>query len=135
MRLSVGEINVTAICKKCKLEKDVIDFKSGKRNERYIYRNSICSKCTYSEIKNKRNLVRLAVGSRAWRLKNPLKAKAHSVVSSARKSGKLIRPKNCSECNSKGKIHGHHDDYSKPLNVVWLCDYCHKQRHKLMRMK
>jgi hypothetical protein len=35
-------------------------------------------------------------------------------------------------CGSK-KVHGHHEDYNKPLEVHWLCPKHHKARHKEMR--
>ena len=31
----------------------------------------------------------------------------------------------------KGRaLHGHHEDYSQPLEVVWLCAPCHGLRHR-----
>jgi len=48
-------------------------------------------------------------------------------VYQAVKSGKLIRPDHCTFCGIKCKPHAHHDDYEKPLEVIWLCSPCHKQ--------
>ena len=41
----------------------------------------------------------------------------------------LERPDGCSHCDHIGKVEGHHEDYTKPLDVVWLCKSCHIQLH------
>jgi len=66
---------------------------------------------------------------RLWKSSNPEKAAAHRMVRSAVKSGFLCRPDVCQECGDGGVIHGHHEDYSKPLDVDWLCVPCHHKRH------
>lgn len=40
-----------------------------------------------------------------------------------------VEGKACEECGATGKLHRHHDDYSKPLEVVILCPACHRRRH------
>lgn len=59
-------------------------------------------------------------------------------VREALKAGTLVRAAHCSECNApdrkadgapRSTIHGHHDDYTKPLDVRWLCARCHMQVH------
>lgn len=65
----------------------------------------------------------------AYRDKNPNKYKAHTMIGNAIRDGKLFKEA-CCICNSKDNIHGHHDDYSKPLNVRWLCSACHTKWHK-----
>ena len=43
------------------------------------------------------------------------------------RKGRIVRPTTCSRCGRGGKIEGHHPDYAKPLDVVWLCTICHGQ--------
>ena len=56
---------------------------------------------------------------------------AHSKVSRALKHGLIVREP-CCMCGSKEKIHAHHDDYLKPLEVMWLCVTHHKSRHAFL---
>lgn len=65
-----------------------------------------------------------------YRKHNPLKYAAHTLLANAVRSGKIKKPKKCSKCNRKTMIHGHHKDYYKPLEVIWVCQVCHKQLHK-----
>jgi len=53
----------------------------------------------------------------------------HKLVMFAVKLGLLKRSPTCEECKIQGKMEGHHEDYSKPLEVIWLCKACHKQKH------
>lgn len=67
--------------------------------------------------------------SREWKKKNPEKRHAHRKVAKALKSGRLSR-KPCSRCGSEINVHAHHEDYSRWLDVIWLCGVCHMQRHR-----
>jgi ribosomal protein S27AE len=64
-----------------------------------------------------------------YRKANPEKIVAHWAVGNAVRRGKLVTPNECSECGSDSRLHAHHDDYSKPLEVRWLCVACHSQHH------
>ena len=67
---------------------------------------------------------------KAWRNRNPAIYQAHSMVNNAVRDGKLFKPSQCEDCNDETTLHGHHCDYNKPLDVMWLCDPCHKQWHR-----
>jgi hypothetical protein len=58
------------------------------------------------------------------------KDKNYSVVQNAVRHGKLKRPHQalCQQCG-KPKALKHHDDYSKPMDVIYLCQKCHTERH------
>ena len=49
------------------------------------------------------------------------------VVARAVRKGTLIKLA-CEVCGNV-KSQGHHEDYSKPLEVIWLCSVHHKERH------
>lgn len=66
-----------------------------------------------------------------WRARNPLKFKVHNKVARAIRVGKLKRG-TCEVCKSQ-KVVGHHDDYSKPLDVRWFCRKHHIEIHCLPR--
>lgn len=61
---------------------------------------------------------------RKSRQRNPLAWAAWRAVSRAIKSGTLTR-RPCEVCGNP-KSEAHHDDYSKPLAVRWLCFFHHR---------
>ncbi len=67
---------------------------------------------------------------RLSQLRHPERHRAQLDVAKALKSGKLIRPQVCSQCGAIGKVEGHHPDYLKRLEVVWLCKPCHAKLPK-----
>jgi hypothetical protein len=68
-----------------------------------------------------------------WARKNPDKCKAKWDINNAIQKGSIVKPDRCDLCNSIGSIQGHHPDYSKTLEVIWVCDPCHKMIHKIAR--
>lgn len=55
-------------------------------------------------------------------------------VSQAITAGILVRPDVCSECGENCKPDAHHTDYTKPLDVTWLCVQCHADTHVALRV-
>jgi hypothetical protein len=67
----------------------------------------------------------------AYNKRYPMAYATHVIAGNAIRDGKLIPASSCSICRSVEKIEGHHDDYTKPLDVRWLCEQCHKAWHKI----
>ncbi|KPF66133.1 hypothetical protein IP84_16855 [beta proteobacterium AAP99] len=66
-----------------------------------------------------------------------MKDAARRKVRHAISTGALTRKSECEQCGSGPKrsdgvaaVQAHHDDYSKPLCVRWLCAKCHTAWHK-----
>lgn len=43
--------------------------------------------------------------------------------------GRITPPSSCEKCGA-AKVEAHHEDYGKPLDVMWLCRRCHKEMHR-----
>ena len=71
--------------------------------------------------------------AREWRLarqyKNSDRRACYSIVENAIRSGKLKRMP-CERCPATEHIVAHHEDYTKPMEVIWLCRSCHGSRHR-----
>lgn len=136
------------ICKKCGLPKSVARFARFPRNKDGLH--SYCKDCQaehqrekyQSDLEGSRararskkaaqprtESVRIAVRKRSasYRARWPEKKAAHAAVKYALKTGELER-KPCERCGAKAEAH--HDDYNKPLEVMWLCRIHHAERHR-----
>lgn len=70
--------------------------------------------------------------TRAWRKANPEKYRAQTALNNAVRDGRVAKPAECEGCGERAeRIEGHHDDYSKPLEVRWLCTACHNDEHRI----
>lgn len=72
-----------------------------------------------------------AACTRAWRSQDKRRSAAHRAVAKAIRQGEIVKIP-CVRCSSVKSV-AHHEDYDKPLEVMWLCDPCHKQRHKELK--
>jgi hypothetical protein len=61
-----------------------------------------------------------------------LKLKAKATVKREIYKGNLKRQP-CEVCQATKFIHAHHEDYSKPMEVKWLCPQHHQDRHKELK--
>ena len=69
------------------------------------------------------------------RKRHPHKTRARKALASAVARGSIAKPILCERCGERTEpidLHGHHEDYGKPLDVDWLCRQCHAKRHREM---
>ena len=76
---------------------------------------------------NKKNLPMVGKLVKEYYKKYPERGKAHKAVQTALLNGKLVKGI-CISC-SEEKTEGHHENYDKPLDVMWMCHSCHKKYH------
>ena len=120
-------------CTKCGVQKCLDEFPFDKRGRGYV-RNQ-CRKCSAaaSQAWDRNNPERYRARQNRHKRRTPLDAKyARMAVQVAIYWGWMRRPEYCSQCSSTTGIQAHHVDYTKPLDIVWLCTTCHgkERRHE-----
>ncbi len=127
----------TKMCSKCKLEKHYFDFsvdhsiKSGRRsyckrcqgiyNINHPHKNDPIKRKIYDKKHQQKDTYKFnhRIDAQRHRLKYPDKIKA-------RLAGQIIPKQPCEICSST-KSESHHNDYSKPHIVRWLCKKHHEE--------
>ena len=74
----------------------------------------------------KKNPQKVIEQTRKWRKNNPKKRNAQA---RAQNNIKIPKGQLCEICNKKKAVHRHHSNYSKPLEVIFLCIKCHVNLH------
>lgn len=66
--------------------------------------------------------------------KAPEKLRARTAINNAVRRGKMTKPDACEDCGENTpsrRLHAHHDDHTKPLEVKWVCVGCHGKQHRV----
>jgi len=105
-------------CKNC----NKIDVANNYKNKKQQYQ--VYEKERFKRTERKEHILKY---QQKRRKKFPEKARAWNAVSNAIRDGRLIRLP-CQNCGDE-RSQAHHTNYSKPLDVEWLCFKCHRHVH------
>lgn len=131
-------------CKKCKETKPMTEFyKHSAMGDGHL---NFCKPCVRKRVSAHRDAniehireydreraktvarrAHIAANCKRWRAANPERYRAQVELNNAVRDGRVNRQP-CEVCGAKA--HAHHDDYSKPLDVRWLCAVHHAEAHK-----
>lgn len=124
-------------CTICKENKESEDFFKDKRTKSGLY--SACKVCHLKRrIRKPNNSVGFIESRNTYARKyrqgveQKIKQNARQKVYLAIKEGKIVRQP-CEKCGEKSEAH--HPDYSKPLEVKWLCIIHHTEEHRCLKQK
>jgi hypothetical protein len=114
-------------CKRCNVEKSPSAYSRHSRNKNGL--QAYCKPCSNAARNGYRRPPEIKKREReAYRRAFPEKRRADSAVYNALRRGRLAKQP-CEVCGGI-KVHAHHDDYSNPLAVRWLCPTHHMRLHK-----
>ena len=119
------------ICSRCKQEKALIDFYADKGHADGL--RSECKSCNRERVRKytrtPKGKISLIEKYKKRTMLYPEKRKAQERIRYEVRAGRIIKPSACERCGRAERIQAHHEDYSKPLDVLWLCEPCHKFHH------
>ena len=134
------------ICIVCKTDKDLNEYYSD--NIKKDKKKNVCKECYDSQVSQYRKTekskkIRKVMSKRYYssdkgKLKiaeqskryNKLNGRCNKIIYNAIKENKILKGI-CMVCK-EAKTDAHHENYNKPLEVLWLCRKHHKQLHASM---
>lgn len=145
------------VCRKCGVEKDSSNFYTSKTNNDGLC--SYCKKCQianvtksfkkfyntdkykerikkygnkYDKIFKLKHKEEIKEKRKIYKINNPEKIKARQKVLNSVYKKKIFRQP-CCVCGNP-KVEGHHEDYGKPLEIIWVCKKHHIEIHQKNRL-
>lgn len=127
-------------CFKCGEEKPLSDFyRHARMADGHLNKCKVCTKADmarnrkdkidhYRAYDRERGNRQTSEYFAEYRKRYPNKARARNKVAYEVSKGNLTS-KPCEECGD-APTHAHHPDYSRPLDIQWLCPACHKAWHQ-----
>ena len=84
---------------------------------------------------HKRHREEIAAKTRQQRSAAPEKFRARERFNHELRAGRIVRASTCERCGQPHEcLHAHHDDYSRPLDVKFLCPKCHRRYHAAKKL-
>lgn len=119
-------------CDTCKKEKSLDCFYKNKSKKNGIA--STCKLCATKLLDKHRKTSKFKRNAldrqREYRRKYPERNRAHQLAQYARKKGWIVTRNTCEDCGEKKRLEMAHIDYSRPLDIRWLCTPCHREFDK-----
>jgi hypothetical protein len=117
------------ICRHCKTNEGTICDSRKKSTNGEVLEYYTCRDCNNARARKYRETAR---GKEVYRnimrrqyYRHTIKVRARAKVAYCVKKGVLVPPNTCPQCKEIKKLDAHHSDYSKPLEIKWLCRACH----------
>lgn len=129
--MSDGHLNKCKQCTRCDTkenrEKNIDYYKAYDRNRHWADPKRRAASIEATRLWHRKNAERSRELKKNWIERNPMKRAAHVKVGNALRRGEISKEP-CVVCGDT-KVHAHHTDYTKPLDVVWLCQKHHTEVH------
>lgn len=134
----------TKICCRCKEEKILGEFRKDNRNKDKL--RCECKECSSqsqaiyeNSEKGKLRKIKYARSEKGLlyeiNRRKTIQYQARREFYNALRRGDIIRPEICPDCGRKTHVHAHHEDYTKPLDIMWFCRQCHDNFHNLKKRR
>ena len=138
------------VCSKCGVKQKFSEFLWQRRDRINMTNSSYCRTCRKKQLREyhkkywKLNSESIKARVKKWRERTP-----HKYAESSDKYNKKyperhaanryiryeiirgrLKKKPCKKCGETHRVQAHHEDYSKPADIVWLCPKHHRARHR-----